>query len=306
MKVVVTTIGSLGDVHPCVALCLELKRRAHEVVIATSEFYHQKIASTGLGFHSIGPKHLRLRIPNCSAALWIQGVNLRNFSRRLLMPHMRGVYGDLLATCSGPNFLITGDLVFAAPLVAERLGIRWASCVLAPWQFLSAHDPSTIGPMPLFALLREAGVTMNRAIKVLGRRQAKSWAEPIYALRKELGLSAARHPLFEDKCSPYLNLAMFKLVALISMWRCFSESFVTLRLARLLRRLTTSCLCRFESPRARRFREVKKDVVRVSRRRSAHVGNAAPISCESRPMLDFCHRIRIGTNLGRRLLTKRQ
>jgi UDP:flavonoid glycosyltransferase YjiC (YdhE family) len=35
------------------------------------------------------------------------------------------------------------------------------------------------------------------------------WTEPIYALRQELGLPPGRHPLFEDKCSPYLNLAMF-------------------------------------------------------------------------------------------------
>jgi hypothetical protein len=108
--------------------------------------------------------------------------------------------------------------VFAAPLVAERLGIRWASCVLAPWQFLSAHDPSVIGPMPLFALIREAGVTMNRAMKELGRRQTKSWAEPIYELREELGLSAARHPLFEDKCSP------------TSIWRCSLQNLQNRRL----------------------------------------------------------------------------
>jgi rhamnosyltransferase subunit B len=209
VKVVVTTIGSLGDVHPCIALSLELKRRGHEVVIATSEFYRQKIVSTGLGFHSIGPKHLSPEDPELLSSIMDPRNGPENFIRKLLMPHMRGVYEDLLAACRGANFLITGELVFAAPLVAERLGIRWASCVLAPWQFLSAHDPSVIGAMPLFALIREAGVTMNRAVKELGRRQTKSWAEPIYELREQLGLSASRHPLFEDKCSPYLNLAMF-------------------------------------------------------------------------------------------------
>jgi rhamnosyltransferase subunit B len=209
VKVVVTTIGSLGDVHPCIALGLELKRRGHEVVIATSDFYRQKIISTGLGFHSIGPKHLSPEDPELLKSIMDPRNGPESFIRKLLMPHMRGVYEDLLAACSGAKFLITAELVFAAPLVAERLGIRWASCVLAPWQFLSAHDPSVIGAMPLFAIIRGAGVAMNRAMKAVGRRQTKSWAEPIYELRKELGLSAARHPLFDDKCSPYLNLAMF-------------------------------------------------------------------------------------------------
>jgi rhamnosyltransferase subunit B len=209
VKVVVTTIGSLGDVHPCIALGLELKRRGHEVVIATSEFYRPKIVSTGLGFHSIGPKHLSPEDPELLSSIMDPKQGPENFIRKLLMPHMRGVYDDLLAACSGAKFLITGELVFAAPLVAERLGIGWASLVLAPWQFLSAHDPSIIGPLPLFAFIRGAGVTVNRAMKEFARKQTKSWAEPIYGLRKELGLSAASHPMFEDKNSPYLNLAMF-------------------------------------------------------------------------------------------------
>ncbi len=209
MKVVITTIGSLGDVHPCLALGLELKQRGHEVVIATSEFYRPKVISTGLGFHSIGPKHLSPEDPELLNSIMDLKNGPENFIRKLLMPHMRGVYDDLQEVCRDAQFLITGELVFAAPLVAERLGLRWASCVLSPWQFLSAHDPSVIGPLPIFALIRGAGATVNRAMKEFGRRQTRSWAEPIYTLRRELGLSAGQHPLFEDKCSPYLNLAMF-------------------------------------------------------------------------------------------------
>jgi rhamnosyltransferase subunit B len=209
VKVVITTIGSLGDVHPCLALGLELKRRGHEVVIVTSEFYRAKVMSTGLGFHSIGPKHLSPEDPELLNSIMDLKNGPENFIRKFLMPHMRGVYDDLLAVCSDAQFLITGELVFAAPLVAERLGLRWASCVLAPWQFLSAHDPSVVGPLPIFALIRGAGAMVNRAMKEFGRKQTRSWAEPIYELRQELGLSAGQHPLFEDKCSPYLNLAMF-------------------------------------------------------------------------------------------------
>jgi rhamnosyltransferase subunit B len=209
VKVVITTIGSLGDVHPCLALGLELKRRGHEVVIATSEFYRPKVMSTGLGFHSIGPKHLSPEDPELLNSIMDLKNGPENFIRKLLMPHMRRVYDDLLAVCRDAQFMITGELVFAAPLVAERLGLRWASCVLSPWQFLSAHDPSVIGLLPIFALIRGAGVTVNRAMKDFGRRQTRSWGEPIYALRQELGLSPGQHPLFEDKCSPYLNLAMF-------------------------------------------------------------------------------------------------
>ena len=54
-RIVLATFGSLGDVHPMVALALELQRRGHVPVIATSEFYRDKITSTGVAFHAIRP-----------------------------------------------------------------------------------------------------------------------------------------------------------------------------------------------------------------------------------------------------------
>jgi hypothetical protein len=77
VKVVVTTIGSLGDVHPCIALGLELKRPGHEVVIATSELYAKRSSQLGWGFTQLAQNIFRQRIPNCSAASWIQGMGLR-------------------------------------------------------------------------------------------------------------------------------------------------------------------------------------------------------------------------------------
>ena len=44
-RIVLATIGSLGDLHPVLALALELRRRGHEPSIATSENYRDKIAT---------------------------------------------------------------------------------------------------------------------------------------------------------------------------------------------------------------------------------------------------------------------
>ena len=35
-KIVITTFGSLGDLHPYIAIALGLRERGHEVVIGTS------------------------------------------------------------------------------------------------------------------------------------------------------------------------------------------------------------------------------------------------------------------------------
>ena len=54
-RVVMATIGSLGDLHPYIALALEMKKRFIEPVIATSNIYRQKIESLGIEFHPIRP-----------------------------------------------------------------------------------------------------------------------------------------------------------------------------------------------------------------------------------------------------------
>src|SRR5579864_3724840 len=54
-RIVIATIGSLGDLHPCLALALELGRRGHRVTIASTEYYRDKVEELGVGFHSIRP-----------------------------------------------------------------------------------------------------------------------------------------------------------------------------------------------------------------------------------------------------------
>src|SRR5947209_19835402 len=54
-KIVLTTLGSLGDLHPYIAIGLELKERGYQVTIATTPFYRTKIEATGLNFHPMRP-----------------------------------------------------------------------------------------------------------------------------------------------------------------------------------------------------------------------------------------------------------
>ena len=42
--------GSLGDLHPYVAVALGLEARGHEAIVATGECYRKKIEALGIGF----------------------------------------------------------------------------------------------------------------------------------------------------------------------------------------------------------------------------------------------------------------
>src|SRR5205807_2547295 len=54
-RIVITTHGSLGDLHPYLAIALGLKARGHEAIVATGECYRKKIESLGIGFRPVRP-----------------------------------------------------------------------------------------------------------------------------------------------------------------------------------------------------------------------------------------------------------
>jgi hypothetical protein len=53
---------------------------------------------------------------------------------------------------------------------------------------------------------------MGRAMQRLARFVTRKWPEPIYALRRELGLPPGKNPIFDAKHSPNLVLALFSRV----------------------------------------------------------------------------------------------
>ena len=54
-RIALTTIGSLGDLHPKIAVALELRKRGHDVVFATHKEYQGKIEALGFEFHRMHP-----------------------------------------------------------------------------------------------------------------------------------------------------------------------------------------------------------------------------------------------------------
>lgn len=210
-RIVLTTHGTLGDLHPYLALALELQKRGHKPVIATSEYHRRKIEAASIDFHAIRPDisfadkelHRRLTEPKRG---------LERVIREFMLPVLRTTYDDLLAAVQmdgGADLIISQMLIFAAPLIAEKTGIRWVSTELQPGAFMSVYDPPVLAPFPALAKLRGLGPTFHSALFRLAKLSARSWGEPVRQLRRELGLSPGEDPLFEGRNSPHLVLALF-------------------------------------------------------------------------------------------------
>ena len=214
LRIVLSNIGTYGDINPLIALALELKRRGHSPVMALPEVYRSRIAPLGLDFRGLRPD---IDPTNNVLVEMVYDIKhgtehgLRNF----LFPALRQTYDDLLDAATKParaDLLLLGELNYAGPIVAEVTGIPWASYVLAPLSFFSAYDPPVLPPYPKLAKADKRVPGFGRVIKRLARLVSRKWPEPIYALRNELGLPRGANPLFDAKHSPYLVLALFSRV----------------------------------------------------------------------------------------------
>jgi rhamnosyltransferase subunit B len=207
-RIVIATIGSLGDLHPCLALALELMRRGHRVTIATTPYYKAKVERLGIEFRSMRPDW-----NPTDSELIRKCEDLKKgpevLYREMVLPELRGTFEDLLAVAADADLMIAGELVYAAPLIAEKLALRWVSAILSPFSFFSAFDPSVMPHAPRLIYLRKAGPLVYRAALNLGRLATRHWSNPVRDLRREQGLRPECDPVFRDKFSPYLVLALF-------------------------------------------------------------------------------------------------
>ena len=212
-RIVLTTIGSLGDLHPKIALALELRNRGHDVVFATHKEYQAKIEAWGFEFQRMRPDNTALNDPQEMARMMALKTGTEYVIRNWICASLRETYTDLMNSAKNADLMIAGEGVVAARLVAEKLGIPWILTILQPISFLSAYDPSVIPVFPFLAKLRGFSFVINRGIIQLFKALAKSWAEPVHQLRQELELPPLiGNPFIDDKYSPYLVMAMFSSV----------------------------------------------------------------------------------------------
>jgi rhamnosyltransferase subunit B len=206
-RIVFATIGSLGDLHPVLAFALGLQARGHQVEIATSESYREKIRALGFGFHALGPDLLS-QGEHIIAEIMDGARGSERLMRERMFPAVRQMHTELVPIVAGADLLIGSELIAAASILAATHGVRWVSYELAPVSLFSLHDPSVL-PMPDRSRWLQNFPLFHRLVKRLAKIASHSWWKPIRDFRRELGLPSGGHPLFEGKYSPLLNLALF-------------------------------------------------------------------------------------------------
>ncbi len=207
-RIMLATFGSWGDLFPAMALAAELRCRGHDAVLCTSESHRQKVEAAGLPFQVIRPD----AAPSTAADM-AKTMHPRHGPRvvfkEILFPAVRDSYDDLLPLVKNADMLISSEVCYASPLVAEKTGVKFVSYALAPISLFSAYDAPAPPQLPILRLQRLGAPLLPRMFLAVTRRAIAHWWRPVTLVRQQEGLRPAVDPIFIDKHSTLLNLAMF-------------------------------------------------------------------------------------------------
>jgi rhamnosyltransferase subunit B len=210
-RVLLATFGSLGDLHPYIAVGRALRARGHQARIATSSDYRPNVEAAGLEFAPVAPSLAELGTPQELARRVADGMRgTQTLVRDLIMPHLRESHQQLRAAAADADLLISHPLTFMLQVVAAEQRKPWLSSVLAPASFLSRNDPPALAPINSMQIAHRLGPWAYNALMRFIRATVRRWEQPLHELRAELGMPRSdKIMVFEGQFSPLGTLALF-------------------------------------------------------------------------------------------------
>lgn len=210
-RVLLATFGSLGDLHPFVAVGRALRDRGVDVRLATSVDYRALVEGAGLEFATMRPSLEQFGDKEVLARRLLnplRGAEL--LMRELVLPFVREAHQDLTRAADGADVLVSHTLTFTLPMIATRQRKPWLSAALSPGLFLSRRDPPVVPGIDLLRLAQRLGPWAYELALALVRGAVRRWERPLHDFRREIGLPTTdRLHLYEGQFSPYGTLALF-------------------------------------------------------------------------------------------------
>src|SRR5262245_36727115 len=164
-RIVLATFGSLGDLHPFVAIARELARRGEQPVVASFPEFREAVEAASIEFAPMRPDMARFGDKTTIMEKLVDPWRGPEYLvRGMFMPYLRESYEDLARACRGADLLLTHPLALTGPLIAQKQGLRWASAALSPMTQFSALDPSLFPAAEWMLWVRRLGVTPYRWI----------------------------------------------------------------------------------------------------------------------------------------------
>lgn len=210
-RVLLAAVGSLGDLHPMLAVGRALQDLGHQAVVATSPDYAVQIAQAGLQHAPIRPSFDQMGDrARLARRLFNPVLGPRRLLSEVVLPWLPQAHADLARAAQDCDLLVSHPLSFAVPLVAQQQHKPWLSTALAPASFLSRYEPPRLAGANLLQYAQRLGPGVQAAMHGLMRLALRQWEQPLQRYRQQLGLPRNLEPmLLGGQFSPQGTLALF-------------------------------------------------------------------------------------------------
>ncbi|WP_186643625.1 glycosyltransferase [Fluviispira vulneris] len=188
-KILLTTYGSYGDLHPFIAMGKALINVGHKVTLMSHIQYKEIVENFGIHFIPMRPSEEDFG----SDDVWPGKAHdpktgTLYFMKELILPYLNESYELLENEIPKYDLVIPHTFTFAAPLVAEKHNIPWLSCLLQPCAIFSAYDPPFVGKFKYLSYIKFLGPRVLNLICHLMMKDFNKNLKPVVQLKKKLGL----------------------------------------------------------------------------------------------------------------------
>lgn len=179
MRIVLATFGSRGDVQPMLALCLALKSKGHDVLLAAPPEKAAWARQLGCPFQPLGS----------DVTAFIDGMDNAHTLRpakdfvSFLRSELNTQFERFPKIIAGSDLLIGSSLTFALATLAESMRIAYRFIAFAPQMLPSSHHP-----FPAFKHQRFPHCYNRMTWRVAGMLDRFNLTRLINRHRRQLGL----------------------------------------------------------------------------------------------------------------------
>ncbi|MCP4121261.1 MAG: glycosyltransferase family 1 protein [Bacteroidetes bacterium] len=199
MKIILTAVGSTGDVEPFIPISIGLKQKGHEVLVCSNDVYKEKFISKGIEFKKVGPavdmeemKGVREKLEKLSPLK-----QLDYLVKTVFLKEGDKFYEDCKKYSKGFDLGICHSLDFLGQHALIENQIPWISVVLCPGIVPAKYN----SPMHLPNLGRLFNPLLWKIFDRMKRPSEKKVEAYLFQLNKK-----ERRISITGNFSPYLNL----------------------------------------------------------------------------------------------------
>ncbi|GII52077.1 glycosyl transferase [Planotetraspora thailandica] len=209
MRVLLSTIGSRGDVQPLLALALELRALGHEPRLCAPPDFRDLIDGYGLSFVPIGPEvRNTAKSPRPSPAPSPEAL------RQIAAATVAGQFETVGAAAEDCDAIVgAGSLQIATRSIAELRGIRYFFAAYCPITLPSArHAP------PHLSRLGETPAGESADYGALWEQEARRWNDTFGAALNEQRTAAGLNPVADVQSHIFTDHPLLAADATLGPW----------------------------------------------------------------------------------------